>query len=128
MARVLIADQSPVLARELAVACQSAGLAVVGIARDGLGAVEQAARLRPTHLVLDLLLPRLGGAQVLATLRRQAVPVVAVVVSAVTARESILGARQAGATAYLLKPIAVPRLIEVLTAQRNEPAAVAAVQ
>ena len=42
------------------------------------------------------------------------------VVTAITARESILAARQAGAHAYLLKPLATARLIEVLSSRRGE--------
>lgn len=120
MAGVLIADQSTALVRDIAAACQGVDLPVVGIARDGLDAVEQALRTRPSHLVLDLLLPRLSGAQVLATLARHGLTPMIVVVSAITARESILAARQAGAHAYLLKPLAVGRLIEVLSARRAE--------
>ena len=122
MAGVLIIDQSPALAREIAAVCAGLGLPVVGVARDGLDAVDQAMRLRPSHLILDLLLPRLSGAQVIATLRRQGLCPTVVVVSAVTARESILAARQAGATAYLLKPLVTAKLIEVLSARRPEPA------
>lgn len=125
MAGLLIADQSPALIREIATAAQAAGLPVVGVARDGLDTVEQALRLRPTHVVIDLLLPRLAGAQVLISLRRQGLAPRVVVVSAVSAREAILAARQAGAIAYLLKPLAVPRLVELLTSQRDAAAAVA---
>lgn len=122
MTSALIVDQSPGVARDIAAACASLGLPVVGVARDGLDAVDQAARLRPSHLVLDLLLPRLSGAQVLASIARQGLSPFIIVVSAITARESILAARQAGAHAYLLKPLATAKLIEVLSARRAEPA------
>jgi DNA-binding NarL/FixJ family response regulator len=125
MSGLLIADQSPALAREIAIAAHAHGLPVVGVTRDGLDTVEQAVRLQPTHLVLDLLLPRLAGAQVLASLRRQGLTTRVVVVSAVSAREAILAARAAGAIAYLLKPLAVPRLVELLVSQREAAAAVA---
>ena len=120
MAGVLIVDQSPGLARDVAAVCQSVGLSVVGAARDGFDAVDQVMRLRLSHLVLDLLLPRLSGTQLLATLRRQGLSPLIVVVTAITARESILAARQAGAHAYLLKPLATARLIEVLSSRRGD--------
>ncbi len=122
MAGVLIVDQSPALAREVAAICQGVGLQVVGVARDGLDAVDQAMRLHPTHLVLDLLLPRLSGAQVLAALHRAGLKPFVVVVSAITARESIVAARQAGAHAYLLKPLATAKLIAALCARRADDA------
>lgn len=127
MTGVLIVDQSPGLVRAVTAACGSLGLPVVGVARDGLDAVDQAVRLRPTHLILDLLLPRLSGAQVLATIVRQGLTPFIVVVSAITAREAIMAARQAGAHAYLLKPLATAKLLEVLSGCRAEPAPAPAV-
>ncbi|HVV85949.1 MAG TPA: response regulator [Kofleriaceae bacterium] len=126
MAGVLIIDQSPALAHDVAAICGSVGLPVIGVARDGLDAVDQALRLRPSHLILDLLLPRLSGGQVLAALQRHGLAPMVVVVSAVTARESILAARQAGAHAYLLKPLVASKLVEVLTSRRSEAAVAAA--
>lgn len=120
----LIVDQSPALVRDVAAACALIGLPVLGVARDGLDAVDQAARLRPSHLVLDLLLPRLSGAQVLASLARHGATPFIIVVSAITARESIMAARQAGAQAYLLKPLATAKLLEVLSVRRAEPSPV----
>lgn len=126
MPGVLIVDQSAALAREVIAVCQSLGLEVAAVARDGIEAVEQAVRLRPDMVVLDLLLPRLSGTQVMASLARHGLTPVVVVVTAVTARESILAARQAGAHAYLLKPLATAKLTEVLSARRADaPAAVA---
>lgn len=123
MSGVLIIDQSAGLAREIAAACQTIGLPVVGVARDGLDGVDQALRLRPSHLVLDMLLPRLSGGQVLAAVARAGLHPVIVVVSAITARDAIAAARQAGAQAYLLKPLATSKLVEVLSARRAEAAA-----
>lgn len=120
MAGVLIVDQSPALTREVAAICHGVGLPVLGIARDGLDAVEQALRLRPSHVVLDLLLPRLSGAQVLASIHRAGLTPFIVVITAITARESIVAARQAGAHAYLLKPLSTAKLIEVLSARRGD--------
>ncbi len=126
MSGVLIADQSAGLARDIAAACQSIGLPVVGFARDGLEAVDLANRLHPSHLILDMLLPRLSGSQVLATLARQGITPLVIVVSAITARESIQAARQAGAHAYLLKPLSASKLIEVLSSRRSQPVAAVA--
>ena len=120
MAGVLIIDQSSAMAREVAAICHSVGLPVLGVARDGLDAVDQAIRLRPSHVILDLLLPRLSGAQALATMQRAGLAPFIVVISAITARESIVAARQAGAHAYLLKPLASTKLMDLLSARRGD--------
>ena len=94
MRGVLIVDQSPSVARDIAAACNAAGLPVLGVARDGLEAVAMAQHARPSHIVLDLILPRLSGQQVMQTLARQGVTATVIVVSAVTARDPIMAARQ----------------------------------
>ena len=76
----------------------------VAVARDGVDGLDLARRLAPTAVVLDVLLPRLNGWDVLARLKRDpataAIPVVVV---------SMLDERGAGfalgAAEYLVKPV-----------------------
>lgn len=125
---VLIIEQSPATTRELIAACVVAGIPVLGVASDGLDGVAQACRLQPTHVTVDLVLPRLGGLQVLQALARHGLAPIVVVVSAVTARESVVAARAAGVRAYLLKPMVPAKLVEILVGVRGAtPHAVAAV-
>lgn len=119
MTGVLIVEQSPTVAREIAAACAAAGIAVAGIARDGLEAVTMARQLQPSHVTIDLVLPRLPGLQVLEALQRHGLNPFTIVISAVTAREPIVAARAAGARAYLLKPVLQPKLAEILGAARD---------
>jgi two-component system chemotaxis response regulator CheY len=116
---VLIIDQSTTSSQEIAAACAQTGIPVLGTARDGLEAVHLARQLRPWLITVDLILPRLGGLQVLQALDRHQVAAFTIVVSAVTARETIVAARSAGARAYLLKPIMQPKLVEILDAARG---------
>lgn len=62
MIRVLVAEDSAVT-REYLVALlgQDREVEVVGAARDGLEAVEQAQRLRPDVIVMDIHMPRMDG-------------------------------------------------------------------
>lgn len=119
MPGVLIVEQSAAVAREIATACQAAGLAVAGIARDGLEAVTMARQLSPTHVTIDLVMPRLPGLQVVQAMQRHGLTPFVIVISAVTAREQIVAARAAGARAYLLKPVVQPKLAEILGAARD---------
>jgi DNA-binding NarL/FixJ family response regulator len=114
--RVLIVEQSPVIARTIAEACEQAGLQIVAVAHDGLEAVNLALQHRPTHMTIDLILPRLGGIHVIEAIYRHGVPMSIVVISAVTARDPIVNAQKAGASAYLLKPLTSPRLVDALRA------------
>ena len=60
---------------------------MLGVARDGLEGVAMARQLQPTHVTVDLVLPRLPGLQVIEALRRHQLDATVIVVSAVSARE-----------------------------------------
>ena len=79
---------------------------------DGQEALDWLAVHRPALIILDWRLPRIGGDQVLASVRaRYGAQVRVLVLSAVADAEE---ARAAGADAYLRKPYAVEELVEVI--------------
>jgi DNA-binding NarL/FixJ family response regulator len=87
------------------------GMAVVGEAADGAGAVALARELAPDVVVIDLTMPGVSGidaARQIAT----ASPDVQVVVTTVSANEAdTLEALAAGASAYLLKDMRAEELV-----------------
>jgi CheY-like chemotaxis protein len=100
--RILICDDEPAL-RELVRATLADGYQFAE-ASDGLLALELARELEPDAVVLDLMLPRLGGLEVLARLqaddRLRHVPVLVITAWNET-REDVLAA---GAADFLTKP------------------------
>ena len=94
---------------------QSPALEVVGIARDGLEALEKIAELAPDVVTLDLVMPNLDGLGVLRALPRAGGP--RVVVVSISDADSALGveALQEGATDLVQKPtaLATDRLYEL---------------
>jgi len=99
---ILICDDEPAL-RELVRASLSDGY-LFAEASDGLVALELAREVEPDAVVLDLMLPRLGGLEVLAQLqadnRLRNVPVVVITAWNET-REDVLAA---GASDFVTKP------------------------
>ena len=79
---------------------------VIGIARDGLEALEQIAELKPDVVTLDLVMPNLDGVGVLRALQS---PKPSVVVVSVSDAESDLGilALESGAIDLVHKPTAL---------------------
>jgi chemotaxis response regulator CheB len=65
--RVLVVDDSA-FARKIVREVLTSGMEVVGIARDGLEALEKIAELKPDVITLDLVMPNLDGLGVLAAL------------------------------------------------------------
>ena len=115
--RVLLADDHAVVREGLKALINSqADMTVVGEATDGAEAVELARRLQPDVLVMDLSMPRLGGAEA-TLLVRQECPAVRVLALTVHEERSYL--RQllgAGASGYVLKRAASEELVRAVRA------------
>ena len=101
--RVLVVDDFPLVREATAASLARAGLDVVGTAGDGEEALDQARRLRPDVIVLDLMMPRMTGLIALTYLHVE-LPDVRVLL--LTAREepgAIIDAVAAGAAGFLTK-------------------------
>ena len=109
---VLIADDDPAMRTLVMTIMKSQGFDVAE-AQDGLDALDQAQRLNPAILLLDMDMPRLDGFGVLEALRRRlagrAVPVVVVTVHDDPATEA--RCIELGAEDYLTKPIQPSSLV-----------------
>ena len=103
--RVLVVDNSSVVAKQVANCFDAAGCEVVGICADGLSAVQQAGELQPDIVSFDLVLPRLAGLQMVASIKRLKLNCQFIAVSAVTARPRIATAKALGVRYYVLKAI-----------------------
>ena len=81
--RVLIVDDEPDVREMLVVLCSLyPDIVVVGEAKDGVEAIEQAASLHPDAVVLDLMMPNLSGVDALPLLLRDHPDVRVVVLTA----------------------------------------------
>ncbi len=89
---------------------------IVGESGDGLAAAELVARLRPDVLVLDLMLPGLGGMEVVREVRQKSPETRVVILSMHTNEAYVLGALQAGAVAYVLKKSGASELLAAIRA------------
>ena len=92
------------------------GIEVVGEAADGLEAVEQACRLVPDVVLMDLVMPKMDGIE--ATRRIRALnPVTQVIILTSFSEEDMATeAIEAGASRYLLKNVAPNDLVEAIRA------------
>ncbi len=96
----------------------------VKVALDGSAALKDLEEFRPDVVVLDLMLPRLDGWEVLAALQREEtldmVPVVILTASADPHDQE--RARAARVTDYVVKPLTADRLLEVVERALAAPA------
>ncbi|MFO0660253.1 MAG: response regulator transcription factor [Polyangiaceae bacterium] len=84
--------------------------ALVSVARDGHDALAQALKHRFDVVLLDLMLPGLGGLEVCARLRQRSDVPILVVSALGTDGERILGL-ESGADDYICKPFSSPELL-----------------
>ena len=113
--RVLIVDDAEDIRSLLRLRLERSGSYVVaGEAGDGLDAVEQAKKLQPDVVLLDIAMPRMDGLEALPLIR-EAVPGVRVIVLSGFSRETLeQDALAAGADRYLLKGMRTRELLEAI--------------
>jgi DNA-binding NarL/FixJ family response regulator len=76
---------------------------VVGEAGDGVQAVAEARRLEPDVILMDLMMPAMGGIEAIAAIKRDRPETEIVAVTSFIEEEKVTAALEAGATGYLLK-------------------------
>lgn len=111
---LMIVDDSMVFRNRIArLAADSrlGGISVVGLAADGLVAVQMAKLHKPSLVTMDLTMPRMDGPACLQALRSVLPNARILVVSALSDRATALQAMTRGAHGFLLKPFSDDQLV-----------------
>jgi DNA-binding response OmpR family regulator len=104
--RVLVVDDDYGIRWVLVAALTAAGYAVLEAA-DGEEAVSIALRARPEILIVDLILPKKHGRQVIAELRDHGVRDYIIAITGVEAEGDAVNAIESGADVWLKKPLSL---------------------
>jgi two-component system, NarL family, nitrate/nitrite response regulator NarL len=118
--RVLLADDDPEFLdalRELI--DRQPELGVVGMAENGLEAIEQADELDPDAVVIDVHMPLLDGVSAVAHLRHHHPSLCLIALTADDAPKLLNAVKEAGADGVLLKSELVDTLVERLAEARR---------
>ncbi len=115
---VLIAEDDQFLSRMYATKLSGAGISVV-VAEDGKQALDAARKQKPGLVLLDILMPKMDGFEVLAELKKDPnlkdVPVV--LLTNLSEVDDVARAKKLGAAEYLIKAHFLPS--EVLAVVRK---------
>ena len=107
--RILLAEDDPLVAVTLTDQLAELGHDVVAVASDGEEAVEMARDVRPEIAILDIKMPNRDGISAAEEITAELdLPII--MLTAYSERALVLRAAEAGALAYLLKPVAVEEL------------------
>jgi DNA-binding NarL/FixJ family response regulator len=121
--RLLIADDHPLFRDGLRSLLEARGIDVVGEARNGREAVDQARRLRPDVLLMDLNMPELDGLAATRLLSAQQPDVKVVILTASEDDAHLFEAIKSGAQGYILKNLESGEFFRLLDGvARGEPA------
>ena len=105
MVSVLVVDDSKFMAKALARILQQHEFNVVEVAHDGIQGLAAFLEHRPDVTLLDITMPNMDGLECLTRIRDAQSDASVVMLSAIKDEEIIARCTEAGASAYLQKPI-----------------------
>ncbi|MGB8622084.1 MAG: response regulator, partial [Paracoccaceae bacterium] len=107
MKKILCVEDEPHLRADLAEELEAAGYDVC-TAADGRAALEAVETFRPDLVLCDIILPHLGGHEVLEQVRRthpDMADMPVIFLTALGSRDDVISGKRAGVDDYLVKPI-----------------------
>jgi NarL family two-component system response regulator LiaR len=113
--RVLIADDHAIVREGLRwLISTEPNIVLAGEAVDGLDAVEKARLLQPDVILLDLVMPRLGGIEAIDEIKKENPDARILVLTSFAEDEQVFSAIKSGALGYLLKDSSPQELLRAI--------------
>jgi NarL family two-component system response regulator LiaR len=121
--KVLIVDDHAVVREGLRTLIGTEpGMEVIGEASDGVEAVQQAGALEPDIILLDMVMPRRGGLEVISEIKARDIDARILVLTSFADDDKVFPAIKAGALGYLLKNASPQILLQAIRGvYRGEP-------
>lgn len=101
--KVMLVDDHPLFVDGLRNLLTARGIEVLGTAHDGLEAVDQACKLHPEVILMDIRMPKLDGLAAVRLIKSRFPEVKIVMLTMLADDEDLFEAIKSGACGYLLK-------------------------
>jgi len=111
---VLLVDDHRLLLEGLANLLEAHGVQVVGMASDGLEAVELAQELQPDVILMDIRMPNCDGLEATRRIKASMPDAKIVILTTSTEEQDLFESVKSGAYGYLLKSMDADELVECL--------------
>ncbi|MFI5304680.1 MAG: response regulator [Nitrospiria bacterium] len=111
---VLIVDDSSSLRNILKKILENLNFEVPGMADNGITAITKYKELKPDVVMVDMIMPQLGGLECLRLLKQVDPKVVVIMVSSVSSQETVVSCLKEGAKHYILKPYDESKIKQVM--------------
>ena len=118
--RILVVEDEPGVAQFIQQGLTESGYAI-DVARDGAEGLDYALAKTYDAIVLDIMLPKLNGLEVLRELRNQRIKTPVLLLTARDGVDDRVQGLDSGADDYLVKPFAFPELLARLRALLRHP-------
>jgi DNA-binding NarL/FixJ family response regulator len=119
--KVLVADDHTLMREGLVdVLDRQTGIVVVGEAEDGRCAVEQARKLQPDVVLMDIAMPELNGIEATRRIKEETPEMRVVALSLHTDEEMVEDILEAGAETYIYKGEASDELFDAVRGDEAE--------
>jgi len=115
-AKILLVDDNDVTREVLRVILRSEGYNVVGEATDGGTGLELAMKLRPDLILLDIVMPKITGTEILPRIRELLPEARVLMVTANKDQDTITEVVKNGIHGYILKPFNAQKIIDTVEA------------
>ncbi len=120
--KILIADDDQSVVKGFDLILRDAGYDVVGIAHDGMEAVEMASSTRPDLVLMDIKMPRMDGINAARIINSRdsgdsLIPII--LVTAYAEQQLVQKAKSCGVLGYLVKPVHVDDLVPAIELAYN---------
>lgn len=102
---VLVVDDDHLMREMLKAILRSEDYQVVGEASNGEDAVAMCGKLKPTLVLLDIMMPKMDGLQALVEIRKTQPAVKVLMVSGEATMDKVSDAIKKGAAGFVVKPL-----------------------
>jgi two-component system, NarL family, response regulator LiaR len=111
--RLLVVDDHTVVRKGLCslLSAEKYGIEVVGEAIDGMDAIEKARMLQPEVILLDLVMPKMGGLEALPVILRENPGARILILTSYADDQQVIDAINSGALGYLMKDASPDELV-----------------
>lgn len=118
--KTLIVDDQPLFQDAMSIFLKlDSSIEVIGIASNGEEALQMVDQLKPEVVLMDLCMPRMGGAEATRQIHQQHPDTKVLVLTTFDEDEEVFEALRAGASGYVLKSIKSPCLVDAIKAVAN---------
>lgn len=112
-ARILVIDDEEIIRKSLAAILEEEGY-LVDTAENGQAAIRKSETRFYNLALIDIRLPDMDGTELLARIRETTPKMAKIIITGYPSLENAIEAVNKGADGYIVKPFAMPRLLEMV--------------